>query len=202
MPGVAYLLLVAGLVVGGLIGYTLRGSVGPRDESGAAPTGPADLMAGGMGAPGGGMGAAGGGSMPPEVLQRIQAYGAALQQNPDDLQANIGLGNLLFDSSQWSKAIDYYTKALERDPKNADVRIDRAIAYHNLGQDPQAVTEMERVTRESPTHKNAWLNLGVVSAGMGDRETAVRAWERYLTLEPSGERSDGIREELARLKQP
>ena len=201
IPGIAYVLLTAGLVVGGLIGYTLRGSIGPHDESGAAPAGPADLMAGGTGAPGAAMGG-GGGAMPADVMQKVQEYHAALQRDPNDLQAHIGLGNLLFDSSQWEKAIAHYTSALERDPKNGDVRVDRAIAYHNLGQDTQAVADMERVTRENPTHKNAWLNLGVVTAAMGDRKTAIRAWERYLALEPSGERSDQIREELARIKQP
>ena len=207
MPGVAWLLLLVGLAVGGMIGYTLHGSIGPRAEEGGMPMGPADLMAGapaggGAGGPAGGMsgGATPGGPMPQEMMQIVQSYRAALAKNPNDVEAHTGLGNLDFDSGQWEKAIEHYTKALSLDPRNPDVRVDRAIAYHNLGQDEQAFAEMSAVTKSHPTHKNAWLNLGVVSAGMGDRKTEVEAYERFLALEPNGERSDHVRKDLAEMK--
>jgi Flp pilus assembly protein TadD len=114
--------------------------------------------------------------------------------------ANIGLGNLLFDSGQWEKAVDHYSTALEKDPKNADVRVDRAIAYHSLGQDAKAKEELLAVTKSHPEHRNAWLNLGVVSANMEDKATAIHAWEQYLKLEPNGTHSAAIRDELQRLK--
>jgi hypothetical protein len=198
VPGIAWLLLAVGLAVGGMIGYTLHGSIGPRAEEGGMPSGPADLMSGGgMGGPGG---ASPGGPMPADMMKIVQSYRAALAKNPDDVEAHIGLGNLDFDSSQWDKAIEHYTKALSLDPKNPDVRVDRAIAYHNLGQDEQAFSEMQAVTKSHPTHKNSWLNLGVVAAGMGNRKVAIQAYERFLELEPNGERSDGVRKDLADMK--
>lgn len=196
--------LVVGLIVGGAVGYALRSGVAPRQEGGA-PAGPADIMAG-AGAAGGGMGAApggmgAGGQMPPDIASAVQKYRSALMMNPNDLQANIGLGNLEFDSNQWDSAVLHYSKALELDPKNADVRVDRAIAYHSLGQDPKAKEELLSVTKEHPDHRNAWLNLGVVSAGIGDKPGAIKAWEQYLKLEPSGTHSAAIRDELNQLKQ-
>jgi hypothetical protein len=195
-----WIYLIAGLLIGGAVGYALHSSVGP---GGDGPPGPSDMMGGGAGAggAGGGMGAPGGAAqMPPEVTAAVQRYRQALRVDPNDKDANIGLGNLLFDSGQYEKAIDHYSKALEKDPRNADVRVDRAIAYHSLGQDPKAKEEMLRVTRERPDHPNAWLNLGVVSAGTGDNATAIRAWEEYLKLQPSGPHAAAIREELAALK--
>jgi predicted TPR repeat methyltransferase len=209
VPGVAWLLLVVGLAVGGMVGFALRSAVGPRGESGM-PAGPADIMAGGStgGAGGiggaGGMGAGGGAGapqgMPTQIVQMVQAYKASLAKNPKDLQANIGLGNLEFDSGQWEKAIDYYTRALAIEPRNADVRVDRAIAYHSSGRNDLAKKELLRVTREKPDHKNAWLNLGVVMRETGDLPGAVSAWERYLSLDPNGEHAADIRQELASLK--
>lgn len=201
-----WIYLVVGLVVGGAVGYALHTGVGPRGSGDSAPTGPADVMAGagggGMGAAPGGMGAGmSGGQMPPDIAAAVQKYQSALMMDPNDLQANIGLGNLEFDSQQWDKAIDHYSKALEKDPKNADVRVDRAIAYHSMGQDPKAKDELIRVTKEHPEHRNAWLNLGVVSAGTGDKAAAIRAWEQYLKLEPNGTHSAAIRDELNQLKQ-
>ncbi|TMQ47636.1 MAG: tetratricopeptide repeat protein [Candidatus Eisenbacteria bacterium] len=177
------------------------------------PAGPADIMAGASGGDGGTSGDAGGMGqggamtrggaprMPPQVVQMVQAYKAALAKNPNDLDANIGLGNLEFDSGQYLKAIDYYSRALEIDPRNADVRVDRAIAYHATGENDTAKKELLRVVQEKPEHKNAWLNLGVVNRELGDRAEAVRAWERYLKLDPEGEHAETIRQELATLKQ-
>jgi cytochrome c-type biogenesis protein CcmH/NrfG len=201
VAGIAWALLVVGLVLGGAIGYALHGAVGPRGEGGM-PTGPADMMAAGPadGAPGG-AGAGAPPQMPAEVTLQVQKFRQVLARDPDDLEANVGFGNLLFDSGQWQRAVEHYARALAQDPKNADVRVDMAIAYHNLGRDDQARAEMERVTREAPHHRNAWLNLGVVTAAMGDNAAAVQAWERYLALEPNGSHSASIREELARLKQ-
>ncbi len=206
IPGIAWLLLVVGLAVGGMVGFALHSSIGPRAESSDMPTGPADVMAGGGAAPAGGdmsggMGGAPQGGMPQQIMQMVQGYKAALAKNPKDLEALIGLGNLEFDSSQWDKAIGHYTQALAVDPKNADVRVDRAIAYHSKGQNDIAQKELLQVTRDRPDHKNAWLNLGVVSRELGDRAEAARAWGRYLELDPQGEHAPTIRQEIENLKQ-
>jgi hypothetical protein len=203
--------LVIGLIAGGAVGYALRAAVTPRMEGGM-PTGPADVMAGGAnpmaGGMEGGMGAAMGGDaggmqktqMLPQVVEALAKYRNALAADPTDVEANVGMGNLMFDSGKWDKAVEYYSVALKKDPKNADVAVDRAIAYHSLGQDTQALAELKKITREHPDHKNGWLNLGVVAGSMGDNKANIEAWEKYLKLEPSGPHSDAIRSELAKLK--
>lgn len=209
-PAIAWLLLVVGLICGGAVGYALRGAVGPRLDGGM-PTGPADIMGGMTGAgergamDGGGMGGGSSGSpaapqMPPQVTAMVQQYRQTLARDPGNVEANIGFGNLLFDSGQWQRAVEHYQRALEKTPGNADVRVDMGIALHNLGQNEQARKEMERVTRERPTHLNAWLNLGVVAATLDDRAGAIRAWEQYLKLAPNGEHAAAIRAQLEELK--
>ncbi|HEU5312096.1 MAG TPA: tetratricopeptide repeat protein, partial [Candidatus Eisenbacteria bacterium] len=111
-----------------------------------------------------------------------------------------GMGNLLFDSHQWERAIEHYQKALDQNPKNGDVRVDMAIAYHQIGQNDRAAQEIQRVTKETPDHRNAWLNLGVVNAAMGDNAGAIRAWEQYLKLEPSSPHAAAIRAQIEDLK--
>ena len=210
IPSTAWAFLLVGLLAGGAIGYAIHGSAGPRAEGGML-SGPADAM-GGMGAGDGAQNEAAppsgtptgappaGAQMPPQIVAMVQEYREALAKDPDDVDANIGFGNLLFDSAQWQKAVDHYGRALAKAPGNADVRIDMAIAYHNLGQDEQARKEIERVTREHPDHKNAWLNLGVVNATLGDRAAAIRAWERYLTLDPNGPHTAEIRAQIEELR--
>lgn len=190
-----WVMIIVGLLIGGAIGFALKSSIAPRGQGGM-PAGPADVMAGG----GGGMPAAGG-AMPADIMAEVQKDRAILEKNPDDVSANVDLGNLLFDSGQWDKATEHYGRALAKEPNNPDVRVDMAVAFHNLGQDQRARQEMERVTREHPDHRNAWLNLGVVTSSMGDNKAAIAAWEQYLKLDPNGEHAASIRDEVARLKQ-
>jgi len=199
----AWAFLVIGLIAGGAVGYALRAAVTPRMEGGM-PTGPADVMAG-AGAPAeGGTGGDAGGmqktQMMPEVIEALAKYRNALATDPTNVEANVGMGNLMFDAGKWDKAVEFYTTALKKDPKNADVGVDRAVAYHSLGQDKRALEELKRITRENPSHKNAWLNLGVVAGSMGDNKTNIEAWETYLKLEPTGQHSDAVRGELAKLR--
>ena len=201
ISGTSWIFLVAGLLCGGAIGYTLHGAVGPRaEEGGIAP--PSDAMGSGMGGPPAGGAPAGmpQGQMPAQVMQMIGEYREKLAKNPDDVEANIGLGNLEFDSNQWEKAVEHYQKALDKSPGNADVRVDMAVAYHNLGQNDKAKAEMERVTKEHPDHRNAWLNLGVVCSDMGDKAGAIKSWEQYLKLEPNGPHSASIRAQIEDMK--
>jgi cytochrome c-type biogenesis protein CcmH/NrfG len=197
IPGIAWLLLVVGLAVGGMVGFALHSAIGPRAES-DMPQGPADIMAGAQNEPSP-QGAPA--QMPGPVMQMVQSYKQALAKNPKDLDALVGLANLEFDSQQWEHAIGYYSRALAIDGTNADVRVDRAIAYHATGQNDLAKKELLRVTREKPDHKNAWLNLGVVNRELGDREGAITAWERYLRMDPQGEHAASVRQEIESLKQ-
>ncbi len=196
IPGIAWLLLVVGLAVGGMVGFALHSAVGPRAESGM-PQGPADIMAGAQEPPAVGSAPA---QMPGPIVQMVQGYKQALGKNPKDLDALVGLANLEFDSQQWAHAIDYYSRALAIDGKNADVRVDRAIAYHATGKNDLAKKELVRVIREKPDHKNAWLNLGVVNRELGDRAGAIMAWERYLEMDPQGEHAADVRQEIEGLK--
>ncbi|MGE5177025.1 MAG: tetratricopeptide repeat protein [Hyphomicrobiales bacterium] len=188
-----WIMIAVGLLIGGAIGFSLKKSIGAKQEGGM-PKGPADVMAGGGGMP------PGGGGMPAGIMEEVQKDKAILEKNPDDVAANIDLGNLLFDSNQWEKATEHYGRALAKEPGNADVRVDMAIAYHNLGQDQKAREELERVTKSHPDHKNAWLNLGVIAQSTGDTKAAVAAWEQYLKLDPSGQHAAAIRDEVDRMK--
>ena len=56
------------------------------------------------------------------------------------------------------------------------------------------------MTRETPEHRNAWLNLGVVNAARGDNARAVQSWQQYLKLEPNGPHAAAIRAQIEDLK--
>lgn len=133
----------------------------------------------------------------PELRQKFQLLRTQVEQNPKDVQSWIQLGNLFYDSKNFSEAILYYQHALPLDSTNADVRVDLAVSCFETGQSERAIAELDKALQFSPNHLNAHFNLGVVYNSVGNRELAVRYWQKYLTLQPEGELADRIRSLLA-----
>ena len=52
-----------------------------------------------------------------------------LKNDPKNLQAWIKLGNKSMDAQRFHEAIEAYSKALEIDPKNVNVRVDMGTCY-------------------------------------------------------------------------
>ncbi|MBV9214934.1 MAG: tetratricopeptide repeat protein, partial [Acidobacteria bacterium] len=54
---------------------------------------------------------------------------AAAKLNPTDTKSLIDLGNGYFDADKFEEAEKWYTKALEKDPKNVNVRTDLGLTF-------------------------------------------------------------------------
>jgi cytochrome c-type biogenesis protein CcmH/NrfG len=135
------------------------------------------------------------------ATEEIRQLEGVLQKDPQNLQALVSLGNLYFDTNQSKKAIEAYERALQIDPKNPDVRTDLGIMYRQVKDYDRAIKEFREAARLDPTHKNSRFNLGVVlQHDKKDVKGAIQAWEDFLRVEPTGERSDMVRKELAQLK--
>ena len=119
----AYTLAVVCLLLGGAIGYLLRGS----EPAAVAPAQAATAQAPANMAPGqipGFGGVPGGGNSPEMVDKAAQPMLEALQRNPKDSDTLAKVGNLYYDAQLYPKAIEYYQQALKVTPGNADIRTD------------------------------------------------------------------------------
>jgi tetratricopeptide (TPR) repeat protein len=102
----------------------------------------------------------------------------AFEKNPKDYNTILSLGNLYFEISQItvgtenaeekneaSKNIEtarsFYQKALEINPKDADVRTDLALTYlfENPPQNEKAVVEFQKALQINPKHERALENI-------------------------------------------
>ena len=139
---------------------------------------------------------------PPADLQKqIDTFRSMLKDDPKNLNVLIQLGNLYFDADQFSQAIEIYSRALEIDPKNADVRTDMGIMYRKKRDYDRAIAEFKKAAEVDPKHANSRFNLGIVLLhDKQDIKGAVKAWEDYLRVEPSGPRADSIRERMDKMK--
>src|ERR1043165_4201345 len=114
----AYTLAVVCLVLGAALGYLLRGS----EPAAIAPAQAAVQQPGNMG-PGQipGFGGMQGGASSPEMVDKAALpMLEALKSNPNDASTLAKVGNLYYDAQLYSKAIEYYAKALKITPDNPD----------------------------------------------------------------------------------
>lgn len=149
-----------------------------------------------------------------QTQARAQQLKAQLARNPKDFPTARELGDLYWDagasslqSRDASKAADYflqatgaYGTALKIDPKDTNVRTDMATAYYYSGNAARALKELAVVLKANPKHGNALFNLGLISKSTGNVAAAKAAWQKYLQVEPNGDRANQVRQDLAQLK--
>lgn len=195
----AYIMAIICLIVGTAVGYLIRGShaaEAPNASVAATQQAPNDAMHAGMG-----------NQMPsPEQLKAMADQQAApllarLKTNPKDADALTQAGNLYYDAQQFPTAIDYYSRVLALDPKNAAVRTDMGTAYLYSNDPDRAMKEFEAALKDNPKHGPAMFNLGVAQwRAKGDAATAVATWEKLLKTVPDFPDRANVEQMIAQAK--
>jgi tetratricopeptide (TPR) repeat protein len=99
------------------------------------------------------------------VRQQLDLLKKQLDQNPNDFDALVQLGNMYMDVGKFPQAIDYYTRALAVREEPA-IRTDLGICYKQSGQSAKAREAFERVATERPDEWQAIYNLAIVDGEM------------------------------------
>jgi cytochrome c-type biogenesis protein CcmH/NrfG len=197
----AYTLAVVCLLLGGAIGYLLRGS----EPAAVLPAQAAVTQAPANMAPGqipGFSGVPGSGNSPEMVDRAAQPMLEALRKNPKDSDTLAKIGNLYYDAQLYPKAIEYYQQALKITPGNADVRTDMGTAMFYLGDSDKALAEFQKSLSYKPNHPNTLFNSGIVKwQGKNDAKGAIAAWEQLLKTNPNYPERQKVEDLLTRAKE-
>jgi tetratricopeptide (TPR) repeat protein len=137
----------------------------------------------------------------------------AAQQKPNDPQAWIDYGNVLYNSAEivrenapdstlyqqrlprWLEATQAYSRALTLDPGNASVRADLGVSacFYGAGMSDQGLVrsgtaEARRAAQAAPDDARVLLNLGhcLISAQPPQAQEAVAQWKRAVAVAPPG----------------
>ena len=195
-----YILAVICLLVGITVGYLLRGSNAVSASPAAVP-GQAGQMPPSAG------GAMGNAQVTPEQLRHMadkqaEPVLAQLAKNPKDPALLAQAGNIYYDAQQFKDAIDYYSRALQGDPSNTNIRTDMATAYWYLGDPDRAIAEFDKVLKKEPNKTNALFNRGIVRwQGKMDIKGAVADWEALLKADPNYPQRPTVEQFIAQAKQ-
>jgi tetratricopeptide (TPR) repeat protein len=103
-----------------------------------------------------------------DVVGAIEAYQAALEKDPDRVDARSNLGAAYARLGRYAEAIESYRAVLAKVPDQAQVRFNLALALYKAAPIPEAAEELERVVAQDPTNRNAVLLLADCRSRMGD----------------------------------
>jgi cytochrome c-type biogenesis protein CcmH/NrfG len=190
----AYVLAAVCLILGVALGYLFRGSASPAAAQASTTTTTAQR-----------------GSDPhqqqsAEVQAALAQTAAplleAVNQNPNDYDSLVKLGNVFYDGQQFPSAIQYYERALVLHPENADVRTDMGTAYWYSGNADKAVAAMEVSLKYRPGHPQTLFNLGWVRwQGKADPKGAIAAWQELLKANPDYPQKQQVEQYIAKAKE-
>ena len=174
------LLAIFGVVVGVSMGrYTESVPAAPMAAPSTVPTmppptGPPDTPAPGGAAPG--AGSASGRPIPPEMLQGM------LQAARQSLMAG-----------RYAEAIAAYQAVLKREPRNVDALTHLGFIVALGGHADTALETINKALSIDPDYALAHYYRGqVLYEGKGDAAGAIKEWERFLVLVPSGPEHDQV----------
>jgi cytochrome c-type biogenesis protein CcmH/NrfG len=167
---------VAGILFGLIVGWILgsQQTTATRRAAGAEPQAAAPPQA-----------ASGGQQRVVLDQNKVQALRTVAEQNPQDAQTRVELGNMFFDAEQFNDAITWYEAALKINPKDPNVSTDLGVAYYYTNQPDRAIRQFEQSLTFDPKHTKTMLNMGIVKAfGKQDLEGAQQAWQQVVALAP------------------
>ncbi|HYU46575.1 MAG TPA: tetratricopeptide repeat protein [Terriglobales bacterium] len=185
-----YTIAVICMAVGLAIGYLFRGSQSPK-----APA----ATAGGMGEP-----------MPSlEQLKQMANKKAGpllekLKKDPNNAQLLFQVGDIYKQAHQFKEAASYYEKSLIVDPKNLEIRTDRASCLYYAGDTDGALIELQQSLKYDPKDANTLFNIGMIRwKGKQDANGALAAWKELLKSNPSldQQKKESVQKLIAEIRQ-
>ena len=121
------------------------------------------------------------------TLNEIKSLEAKVENNPDDLNAQLSLSHLLNDSGFYEKAIENYKKYLLKDPNNVDVIIDMGVCYFQVKDYNSAILVMEKGISINPKHQIAHFNLGIVNSAKGDISKSKEYLKKAINIDSNSD---------------
>jgi cytochrome c-type biogenesis protein CcmH/NrfG len=184
------LMLVAGVVLGAVLGFIATNSYYTRKMASAPPAAvPQEAQA----QQGQGQGEQGFNSAQHEaMLAQIQEE---LAKDPTNVEKRVLLGNIYYDEKKFDQAIPWYEQAVKLDPKNTDVMTDLGVCYRNVGKPDEALAMFQKALSVDPGKRQALFNEAVVYGfDKGDKAKARKIVQELQAKYPD----DSMVQQLAK----
>ncbi len=130
------------------------------------------------------VGGAMGGAMGGGAMSKVREYMAAVEENPNDVEALMGLGNSFLMMRAWDRALEPLTKANKIDPKNTSVLKGIGIVHFNKQDFDKAAESYLAILELDENDTLSLFNLGVINKHYFKKfDVARKYFEKVLALE-------------------
>lgn len=151
------------------------------------------------------------GSMPPTEIRpgssagasggEASAAGPARPLAPEILAGMLEAARQSLFAGQYAEAIAAYQAVLKRDPRNVNAMSHLGYIVALGGHADAALETLDKALAIDPNYPPAHFFRGqVLAEAKGDQAGAIRAWERFLALVPSGPEHDQVTTLLAQAR--
>jgi cytochrome c-type biogenesis protein CcmH/NrfG len=120
----------------------------------------------------------------PEQQQRADLARRLIEKDSTNVEARIELGNVLYDTGNWSEAIVHYRSADRLDPTRPTTVVDLGVCYYNLGRFATAESLFHRALALDPQQVFALFNLGIVAESRAQWDAALDFYHRAMRASP------------------
>jgi cytochrome c-type biogenesis protein CcmH/NrfG len=138
-----------------------------------------------------------------KAMEEIAEYRRRADQNPNDVEALVALGNANLMARRHDHAKDWYERALKVDPNRDDTRLNLAIALRYLHKPDEAIDQLKHVLAKDPKNAAALYNMGIILLeDKHDQTAAIAKWDALMKAHPEDARVPQLRQMVEGLKHP
>lgn len=126
------------------------------------------------------------------------ALEAGLRADPGNGRALADMGRLRMEQHRWDEAHDFFQRAAERSPRDAQLHNNAGVARFQQGRYAEALDWFRKATRLNPGYVRAHNNTAEALMALGYTDKARQALDEALRHEPSNPRSAVLQQRLER----
>ncbi len=109
---------------------------------------------------------------------------AEIARDSTNVNAQVALANVLFDTANWPEAIVHYKSALRLDSTRVTTLVDLGVCYFNLSQSTVAESLFQKALTIDPNQPVALFNLGIVAENREQYQQALDYYHRAMRAGP------------------
>ena len=110
-----------------------------------------------------------------------------MREFPDRDESLVIMGNLCYRHGDAVKALEYWNKALQINPKQPNVYKSMALSYMKKGQFDDAVAEFKKALDIQPELADVYVNIGHSLMMSGRPDEAVEALQKEIQISPNAD---------------
>ncbi len=109
---------------------------------------------------------------------------ALKEKAKEDTREYFNLGYASYEKKDYSQAIEFYSKAIELDPKYTNAYYNRGLAYYDKGENDKAIEDNIKAIELNPEYADAYISRGLAYKNKGEYDKAIQDYTKAIDLDP------------------